>query len=136
MNLLNTTFLTSASSAVVRHSRLPRAGVGHSRLSAPSPPPPPPGGGSTFTDTPGDSGTAPDIGSVTISNDANGQIAMQIGIANAPTLAADMVVGVLLDTDQNPATGAPGVGFDYAILIASQGYALAHWDGSIRLPVL
>src|SRR5437870_4414085 len=29
-----------ASSAVVRHSRLPRAGVGHSRLSAPSPPPP------------------------------------------------------------------------------------------------
>src|SRR5437899_13087999 len=40
MNLLNTTFLTSATSAVVRHSRLPRAGVGHSRLSAPSPPPP------------------------------------------------------------------------------------------------
>jgi hypothetical protein len=56
--------------------------------------PPPPPAAATFTDATGDAGTAPDIGTVTISNDANGQLAIQIGVTNEPDLAPDAHVAI------------------------------------------
>jgi hypothetical protein len=99
----------------------------------PPPPTPPPAGATTFTDTTGDGNGAPDVTGVTVSNDANGQITMQINVPGLASIAADEVVLVRLDTDQNPATGHVGLGgVEYIWLIdgATQSFVLLQWNGS------
>src|SRR5262249_54628651 len=75
-----------------------------------------PGPPVTFTDPSGDSGTAPDITTVLVSNDANGRIDFQIDVPGQPGLRPDCLLFLVMDTDNNPATGAPNTeGGDYYI---------------------
>jgi hypothetical protein len=70
----------------------------------------------TFNDSVGEDPNAPDVTSVVISNDDAGNIAMKINISNRPALTPDMDIELVMDTDNNPATGDPQVfGADYLI---------------------
>jgi hypothetical protein len=87
--------------------------------------------GSSFTDPTGDSGTAADIVSVTVSNDTNGQYTFVVGFAS--DYVGNDNMGIYLDTDRNPNTGdANASGADYSISDdrASQTFELDKWDGS------
>jgi len=64
------------------------------------------GWSATFSDHTGDFGTAPDIGSVVIGSDDSGKATFSV---NAPILPTDTtsVVSVVIDSDNNSATGDP-----------------------------
>jgi hypothetical protein len=90
----------------------------------------------TFQDSSGEDAAAPDISTLVVSNDNQGNITFTINMPNRPTLDADMLVLVQLDTDANAATGDPEVlGSDYAIELDGpfSGRAevgLFRWTGS------
>jgi hypothetical protein len=87
---------------------------------------------STYTDPTGDQqGTAPDITTVGVANDVRGQITFRLNVANQPALAADSTLFLLIDSDSNPATGAPDtLGSDFYFSLATDGYTFARWNGS------
>lgn len=85
------------------------------------------GADASFTDPAGDSRTAPDITAVTAANDAAGNMTFTVR-TNQAALAADAVIDIAFDTDQNPQTGGNGVEFFF--LIASDGWEFLRWDGS------
>ena len=66
----------------------------------------------TFTDTSNDGGTAPDIQTVVVSNDGNGNYRFRINV-NKLVLPSSTFILLALDTDQNSSTGASG--FDFVI---------------------
>ena len=87
--------------------------------------------GPPFTDPTGDSGTAADITSVSVSNDAKRQITFQVGFASG--LANTDTVAILLDTDHNAATGnqdAGGADYLFTESESDNSFGLAHWDGA------
>jgi len=75
-----------------------------------------------YSDPVGDSGTAPDLGAVNVSNDDTGKLTLQIAIANRPQLAASDLVLVLMDTDGNSTNGLGGA--DYVAAVAADGSML------------
>ncbi|MGH3110024.1 MAG: hypothetical protein ACRDQT_03780 [Gaiellaceae bacterium] len=84
----------------------------------------------TFQDSTGEDPAAPDITTVVVSNSDAGIVSFRINVANRPTFAQDMLVDVLINTDNNPATGSPDVaGADYAIQVFQGEAALFRWDG-------
>jgi hypothetical protein len=93
---------------------------------------PPPPAATLFSDPSGDSGAAPDITSVAVSNTQAGQITFQATIANESTLSPGAVIFLSIDSDQNPATGSPtNAGADYYLIIGlAPGVTAARWDGS------
>ena len=64
----------------------------------------------TFTDPTGDSGNAPDVTTVTVSNDDNGQVTFAITLANRTALSDQDVGLVLLDTNGD---GSPEFAFGF-----------------------
>jgi hypothetical protein len=89
----------------------------------------------TFPDSTGEDAQAPDMTSLTVANDDRGTITFTLNMPNRPTLTADMEIDLLLDSDANPATGEPGIGSDYIIVLAgplegSAGVFLYRWTGS------
>jgi hypothetical protein len=88
----------------------------------------------TFPDSTGEDAAGPDITTVTVSNTDGGTIRFQINVPNRPTLAADMLVDILVDADNNAATGAAPIGIDYAIqldgLTGPAEVNLFKWDGT------
>jgi hypothetical protein len=87
----------------------------------------------TFTDATGDArGGTPDITTVVVSNDDSGVIRIRVNLANADDrLARDARIYLYVDSDLNPATGAPdALGADHVFLLdgASQRFAVGHWD--------
>jgi hypothetical protein len=83
----------------------------------------------TFTDPTGDSGSAPDITSVGVTNDDHGQYTFTIDFATpTPFPSTNDGVFVYLDTDQNAATGASG--FDYALGLVEGQSGLLQWNAS------
>jgi hypothetical protein len=60
----------------------------------------------SYNDAPGDSGGAPDVGGVSVSNDDQGTITVKITVGNRADLAAADEVGFGIDVDQNPDTGS------------------------------
>lgn len=82
----------------------------------------------TFQDSTGEAPDAPDITTVVVSNTDAGQISFRI---NGPgRLAEGMLVDVLIDADNNPATGTPEIGLDYAIQLFRGSADLFRWDGT------
>jgi hypothetical protein len=69
-----------------------------------------------FADPAGDSGNAPDITAVNVSNDDSGTITFRVTIANRPSLSLADLVLLVMDTDANPSNGIHG--FDYLIGVA------------------
>jgi hypothetical protein len=81
----------------------------------------------SHTDPGGDATTAPDITAVTSANDAAGNLTFTVK-TNQPTLAADALVEVVFDLDQNSQTGNGGV--EAFFVIASDGWDFVKWDGA------
>jgi len=107
--------------------------VGFAQLAGAAGSPINPGPPQTFVDPSGDSGTAPDITTVVISNDASGRFDFQINVPSQPDLASDAVLYLVLNTDNNPNTGAPNTeGGDYYIVLDGQDrtYGFYRWSGS------
>ncbi len=89
----------------------------------------------TYQDSTGEDAQGPDIVTIVVSNDNNGNLTFVINIPNRPTLTGDMLILVFVDTDANPATGnASLLGADYAIQLAALGgpaaVGLFRWNGS------
>ena len=81
----------------------------------------------SYTDATGDSKTAPDITGVTATHDAAGNLTFTVRTSHV-SLAADSLVDIAFDTDQNQDTGGNGVEFFF--IIGSTGWEFARWDGS------
>lgn len=69
----------------------------------------------SFGDAAGDSGTAPDVTGVAISNDDAGNVTIKVTIGNRSTFTATDGVGVGIDADQNPDTGMVFYGAEFEI---------------------
>ena len=80
---------------------------------------------SVYTDASGDSATAPDITNVTMTP---GPGTVRIDVSFTGALAPDGELGLLIDADRNAQTGKEG--FDYLILMESDGYYDQRWNGS------
>lgn len=84
-----------------------------------------------FTDATGDSGAAPDMASVAVTNDDHGLYTFTIGFATPYTGSDD--VAIFLDTDKNTATGDQNAGgADYLFLddYASHSFDLLSWQSN------
>jgi hypothetical protein len=83
----------------------------------------------SFADAVGDNqGTAPDIVSLTVSNDDRGIISIRIAFANRAELLADDFVSILLDTDNNLDTGC-SPGSEYVVTARGSEGFLIHCPG-------
>ena len=70
----------------------------------------------TYQDSTGEDATAPDITTITVSNDDAGIVSFRVNVPNRPTLGQDMLFEIWVDTDNNTATGAAELGgADYVI---------------------
>jgi len=85
----------------------------------------------SYQDSSGENPAAPDITTLTVSNNDAGVISFRINVPNRPQLTQDMLVLVFVDTDANPQTGDPeSLGADYVIQIFGGEAGLFRWDGS------
>jgi hypothetical protein len=85
----------------------------------------------TFEDSRGEMANAPDITNVVVSN--NDAARITITINGLPRLVEGMLVGIDIDTDNNPATGSQdplSLGADYAIELVPGSANLFRWDGT------
>jgi hypothetical protein len=85
----------------------------------------------TFEDSRGEIANAPDITNVVVSNNDAGRVTFTIG--GLPRLVEGMLVGIDIDSDNNPATGtqdALSLGADYAIELVPGNANLFRWDGT------
>ena len=86
----------------------------------------------TFEDSTGEIAAAPDITTVSFSNDDTRMITFRITIPNRQQFSQDMELDVFVDTDNNAATGdaefVPGA--DYVIQYYRGEAALFKWDGT------
>ncbi|MGD0273220.1 MAG: hypothetical protein ABSB96_05795 [Gaiellaceae bacterium] len=86
----------------------------------------------TYQDTAGDTGAAPDITAVSISNDDTGAITLTVAIANRPQLGATDDIAVFIDHDRDEDTGAENAGWDYVLDMDAGGTRLftidEDWD--------
>lgn len=92
------------------------------------------GAGATYVDPAGDSGTAPDVTRVTLTDDASGRLVFRVATPNrAARLRADEQLQLYLDTDANPDTGDPAAeGAEYLIALGSGApAAFSRWNGVV-----
>jgi hypothetical protein len=84
----------------------------------------------TFNDTRGDSGSAPDIANVVVSNDASGTITFRINIVGLIDPSPVEII-VAIDSDQNPGTGTSLTGTDYLVVadLSTDKWGVLRWDG-------
>jgi hypothetical protein len=85
----------------------------------------------TFEDSRAEMAGAPDITSVVVNNNDAGRITITIN--GLPRLVEGMLVGIDIDTDNNPATGSQdplSMGADYAIELVPGNANLFRWDGT------
>jgi hypothetical protein len=85
----------------------------------------------TFEDSRGEMANAPDISNVVVSNNDAGRITFTIN--GLPRLVDGMLVGIDIDSDNNPATGTQdplSMGADYAIELVPGTANLFRWDGT------
>jgi hypothetical protein len=85
----------------------------------------------TFEDSRGEMANAPDISNVVVSNNDAGRLTFTIN--GLPRLVDGMLVGIDIDSDNNPATGTQdplSMGADYAIELVPGTANLFRWDGT------
>lgn len=78
----------------------------------------------SYTDPGGDTGTAPDITAVTVSNDDAGAITFAVTIASRPELGPNDDIAIVIDHDRSDDTGLLFGGWDYFIDLAPTGAKL------------
>src|SRR5438034_8713648 len=69
----------------------------------------------SFADVAGDSGTAPDVVGVAISNDDAGVVTIKVTLGNRTIFGAGDGMGLGIDADQNPDTGTVFYGAEYEL---------------------
>jgi hypothetical protein len=85
----------------------------------------------TYQDSVGEDATAPDITTITVSNDDAGTITFRVNVPNRAQLSNDLVAILDIDSDANQATGDPqNFGSDYIIQYIQGEAILFKWDGS------
>lgn len=85
----------------------------------------------SYQDSSGENPAAPDITTLTTSNNDAGVVSFKVDIPNRPALTQDLLLLVFADTDANPQTGDPdSLGADYVIQIFGGEAALFRWDGA------
>ncbi len=85
----------------------------------------------TYQDSSGENPAAPDITTLTASNNDAGVLQFRANIANRPQLTQDMLLAFFVNTDANAQTGDPDfLGADYVIQVFGGEAALFRWDGS------
>jgi len=83
----------------------------------------------TFQDSTGELPNAPDITTVVVSNNDGGLVSFKVN--GPPRLVDGMLVEILVDSDNNPATGDPeSLGADYAVELFRGSANLFRWDGT------
>lgn len=89
-------------------------------------------GAERFTDPSGDSGRAPDVTSVTVTDDfGTGTIGVGLDVAAFPQNGNSSIT-LWLDTDKNPATGSP-TGNEYGFVVDNVGgysWGWMRWNGT------
>lgn len=85
----------------------------------------------TFPDSIGENPNAPDITSITVSNDDSGNITFKVNVSNRPQFTSDMEFLVFMDTDNKPGTGDAN-GADYVIDLVPGSVALFQWDAASK----
>jgi hypothetical protein len=83
----------------------------------------------TFDDPTGDNGSAPDITSVVVSNDASGQITFRVNVAKL-VVPSNVHIGIAIDSDQNPSTGSHGIDYVFLADLSQNSYGLGRWNGT------
>jgi hypothetical protein len=83
----------------------------------------------TYTDAAGDNGTAPDITSVVVSNDANNRLTFRINVDKL-VVPSNTMIGIAIDSDQNRSTGSQGT--DYLVIadLSNNSFGVVQWNGS------
>jgi hypothetical protein len=85
----------------------------------------------TYQDSVGEDPAAPDITTITVSNDDAAMLTFRVEIPNRPQLGRDMAAFFFVDSDANPATGDPqALGADYVIQLLLGEIILFRWDGT------
>lgn len=85
----------------------------------------------TYNDPAGDSGTAPDITAIVVSNDAAGAITFKITFANQPTQATETYFEIFIDSDRNASTGSrAGAEYNVQRDNAKGTFNTYMWDGT------
>ena len=83
----------------------------------------------TYQDSTGEDPQAPDITTITVSNDDTGMISFKINVPNRPTYSQD--IAAFIDLDTNSGAGDPqAFGADYTIELFRGEIVLFRWDGS------
>lgn len=90
---------------------------------------------SVYLDSTGDSGVAPDVFLTTVSNTYSGVVTFRVMFANRSPLNPDDVLSIILDTDQNPATGDES-GMDYILQVHGASAVLARLLGGGRYEIV
>ncbi|HEU4701510.1 MAG TPA: hypothetical protein VFS37_03435, partial [Conexibacter sp.] len=102
--------------------------VASGALSAPAAPS---AGTQTYQDSSGENPAAPDISTITVSNDDAATITFRVNVTNRPQYASDILGLLFIDSDANQATGdQDNFGTDYVIQLAQGEVLLFKWDGS------
>lgn len=87
----------------------------------------------TFEDSTAEIAGAPDITTVQVSNNDAGVISFKVNVPGRGALTEDMIVELIIDADNNPATGdqdPANLGADYAIELFGGSATLFKWDGT------
>lgn len=82
----------------------------------------------TFTDPTGDSANAPDVSTVTVSNDDAGQITFAITLPNRPALTGSDFMAIDMDTDGDLTNGSDGK--DYFVAMDGDGVRIYNLAGN------
>ena len=100
-------------------------------LATPNAPKAPAANSTTYQDSSGEDPAAPDITTITVSNDDAATITFKITIPNRAQYSSDVAVVMFLDSDANQATGDPeSLGADYIIQLIQGEVLLFKWDGA------
>jgi hypothetical protein len=84
-----------------------------------------------YQDSTGENPAAPDITTLTVSNDDAGVVSFRVDVPNRPQLGQDMVIDLFVDTDNNPQTGSVDFGgTDYVVELIQGEANLFKWDGT------
>jgi hypothetical protein len=93
-------------------------------------------GSANFADPASDSGAAPDVTTVSISNDDEGLITFRISVPNRTSLGPDEVIAIPLGTDDpDVLNGQRDDGMNFILGLAAEGAFLLEWDGETMVDV-
>jgi hypothetical protein len=83
---------------------------------------------STYPDATGDANSAPDLAQMTLTDNGNGTVGVDVKLAGPTNLGTDGQIGLFIDSDNNPSTG--GQGAEFLVVFSSNGGDVGRWDGT------